>query len=114
MQVIQDLHLCSNGSDSENPEEPHQDPPANEDLLPVADMTRIESRTNLPKTPTPGLVAPAPQPGVDPCTGENATPTQEDDVESTLVQLVTPAVQLGIPDPAAATMPIPLTLSRGD
>ena len=101
----QDLQLSSAGSDSESPEEPCQDPPMNKDLPPVADTTQIESGTNLPKTPTPGLAVPTLQPGVGPCTGENAAPTQEDDVDSTLVQLVIPAVQSGISNPAAATMP---------
>ena len=105
-QVNQDLHLSS-----ENPEEPHQDIPANEDLPPTVDMTRIESGANPLKTPAPDLTTPTPQPRIDLCTGENA---QEDDVDSTLVQPVTPVAQPGIPDPAAATTPTSLAVSGGD
>ena len=57
-QVAQDLHLSSDGSDSENPEETNKDTPADEDLLPPADTTWTESGTLTRiqaqgKTPSP-------------------------------------------------------------
>ena len=108
-QVNQDLHLSS-----EDLEEPRQDPPANEDLLPTADTTWIESGANLLKTPAPDLTMPTQQPGIDLCKGENAASTQEDDVDSTLIQPVTLVAQPGIPNPAAATTPTSLAVSGGD
>ena len=52
-QVVQDLHLSSDGSDSENPEETNKDAQgAGDSQIPV-DTARIESRAELPGIPTP-------------------------------------------------------------
>ena len=121
MQVNQDLHLSSDGSDSKNLEEAHQDTPTNEELLPPADTTWTESGANpLGTSAPPDLTTPAPQPGIDPGKGENAIPNQEDDVNSTLVQPVTPVDKPDVPDPAEeaqlcpAATPTTSTVLGGD
>ena len=112
-QVAQDLHLSSDGSNSKNPEETHTNTPADEDLQPLANVTRTESGANPPRTPAhPDLTAPAPQPNDDLGKGENGIPDQEDerDLDLTLTQPVTLVTKLGIPDPAEGAQPWPAAM----
>ena len=92
---------------------PTQTLPAVEDLQPLADATRTESRANLLGTPAPpDLTAPAPQLDDDPGKGENTIPDQEDgrNVDLTLTQPVTRVAKLGIPDPTEGAQPRPAAM----
>ena len=92
---------------------PTQTLPAVEDLQPLADATRTESRANLLGTPAPpDLTAPAPQLDDDPGKGENTIPDQEDgrNVDLTLTQPVTRVAKLGIPDPTEGAQPRPTAM----
>ena len=64
-QVAQDLHLSSDGSDSQNPEETNKDTPAASDSQPLVGPTRLESGANLPGTPAPELTTPTMPPEKD-------------------------------------------------
>ena len=78
-QVAQDLHLSSDGSDFENPEETNKDTPPNEDLQLLAGTTQTESGANPPGTPAPpNLTTPTSHPDEDLGAGESAIPTQEE------------------------------------
>ena len=67
-QVVQDLHLSSDGSDSENPEETNKDTPAAGDSQLSVDMTQIESGTKplgMPTLPNETTQNPSPDKVLD-------------------------------------------------
>ena len=75
--MAQDLHLSSDGSDSENPEETIKNTPADEDSQLPADKTRTESGPNLPGTPVPiNLTGPTLHPDEGLGDKENTVPNQ--------------------------------------
>ena len=75
-QVAQDLHLSSDGSDSENPEETNKDTLAVRDSQTSAGTTQPESGADLPGTPAPKLATPAVPPEKDADTEETIDPPQ--------------------------------------
>ena len=64
-QVAQDLHLSSDGADSENPKETNKDTPATSDSQPLAGPTRPESGADPPGTSAPELTTPTMPPEKD-------------------------------------------------
>ena len=112
-QVAQDLHLSSDGSDSENLEETNKNTPADEELQLLADKTQTESGANPPGTPAPpDLTVPTPHPDEDLGKGENAVPDQEDErnMDLTLTQPVTLVAKPGMPNPAEEAQPQPAAM----
>ena len=112
-QVAQDLHLSSEGSDSDNPTETQQGAPTIRDSQSVVDPTRPESGTNLPGPSAPKLDTPTAPPGEEE-TGETvhpiepsitaSKPVMPDSMEELAAQpTATPAA------PAADTTSIPVT-----
>ena len=77
-QVAQDLHLSSDGSDSENLEETNEDTPAVRNSQPSAGMTQTEFGAKLPVAPAPDPTTPTAPPEEDPNTEKTADPTQEE------------------------------------
>ena len=85
-QVAQDLHLSSDGSDSENPEETNKVTPAG-DSQPLAGITWPESGADLPGTPALKLATPT-------------MPPEDVDAEETMdpPQPSTPVLKPVVPD----------------
>ena len=77
-QVAQDLHLSSDGSDSENPEETNKDTPAVGNSQPLTGTTQTQSGAKLPVAPAPDATTPTAPPEEDPDTERTADPTQEE------------------------------------
>ena len=77
-QVTQDLHLSSDGSDSENLEETNKDTLAVGNSQPSAGMTRTESGAKPPVAPAPDPTTPTAPPEEDPDTEKTADPSQEE------------------------------------
>ena len=118
-EVAQDLHLSSDGSDSEIPEDTNQDTRPNGELQPLAGPTRIESGLDRPGVPAPTPSTPTPQPTEASGAGENATttPGEEGDEGNRPAPPITPATKLAVPNTSDRAKPQPTvmpTVSRVD
>ena len=76
-QVAQDLHLSSDGSDSENLEETNKDTPAVGNSQPSVGTTRTEYGAKVLVAPTPDPTTPTAPPEEDPDTEKLLTPLRK-------------------------------------
>ena len=120
-EVLQDLHLSSDGSDSEIPED-IKDTRPNGDLQPPGGPARIESRLDPPGVPAHAPSTPAPQP-TQPTealsAGENitTTPGEEGDAGNRPAPPATSAAKPAMPSMPDKAKPQPTitpTVSRPD
>ena len=121
-QVAQDLHLSSDGSDSEIPakipEDTNKDTHPDEELQPPARPAQIESRLDLLGIPAPPST-PTPQPIEASGTGENANTTlgEEGYAGNKPAPPTIPATKPAMPSTPDSTKPQPAvtpTVSRAD
>ena len=122
-QVAQDLHLSSDGSDSEIPaeipEDTNKDTQPDGELQPPAGPAQIESGLDPPGVPAPTPSTPTPQPTEASCARENATttPGEEGDAGNRPTPPTIPATKLAMPSTPDSTKPQPAvtpTVSRAD
>ena len=117
-QVAQDLHLSSDGSDSEIPaeilEDTNKDTHPDEELQPLAGPAWIESGLDLPGVNAPPST-PTPQP-IE-ASGTNTNPGEEGDAGNRPAPPTTPATKPAMPSTPDSTKPQPAvmpTVSRVD
>ena len=99
-EVAQDLHLSSDGSDSENPDDTNQNTQPDESLQPPAGPVRTEPGPLPPGIPAPTPSMPTPQPTEVMSARENTTTTQGEggDVGHGPIQPTTPVAKPAMPD----------------
>ena len=114
-QVAQDLHLSSDGSDSEIlaeiPEDTNKDTHPDGELQPPAGPARIESGLDPPGIPAPPST-PTPQPIEAPGTGENAntTPGEEGDACNRPTPPIAKVTKPAMPSTPDSTNPQPAVM----
>ena len=119
-QVAQDLHLFSDGSDSENPEETNKGTPAAGDSQPSVDMTWVETGAKPAGMPTPPKkITQNPSLGGTPDAETTVNPTPEEEVDAAQppTQPTGPVPKPVTPDSTEGVAPQPAAIppdSRAD